>query len=44
MGPGGEGVQVEDGEGPAVDSQHDDQHADDVEHESRPGLACREPV
>ena len=30
-------MQVEDGEGPAVDSQHDDQHADDVEHESRPG-------
>lgn len=44
VGPGGEGVQVEDGVGPAVDGQHDDEHADDVEQESRPGLVCGEPV
>lgn len=44
VGPGGKGVQVEDGEAPAVDGQHDDQHADDVEQESRPGLVHGEPV
>lgn len=44
VGPGGEGVQVEDGVGPAVDGQHDDKHTDDIEQESRPGLVCGEPV
>lgn len=44
VGPGGEGVQVEDGDAPAVDGQHDDQHTHDVEQESRPGLVYRESV
>lgn len=37
-GPGGEGVQVEDREAPAVDGKCDDQHPEYVEQESRPGL------
>lgn len=44
VGPGREGVQAEDGEGPAVDGQRDDQHSDDVEQESRPSLVGGEPV
>lgn len=44
VGPGGEGVQAEDGVAPGVDGQHDDQHADEVEQEARPGLVCRESV
>lgn len=44
VGPGGEGVQVKDGVAPAVDSQHDDQHAQDVQHDSRSRLVCRESV
>lgn len=38
LGPGGEAVQVEHGDAPAVDGQCDDQNPDDVEHESRSGL------
>lgn len=38
VGPGGECVQVEDGDTPAVDGQCDRQHPDDIEQESSTGL------
>lgn len=38
LGPGGEVVQVEHGDAPAVDGQRDDENPDDVEHESGSGL------